>query len=283
MTNLQLYHKVSFDLSRHITKKYSSSFSRSIMFLEPEIRESIYNIYGFVRLADEIVETFHEYPKKQMLDDLTKEYQMTLKRGISTNPVVHSFCITKKKYDIPNHLVQSFLDSMYMDLEIMQNINQEKYENYIYGSAEVVGLMCLHVFLDEDKSKFNELEESAKSLGSALQKVNFLRDFNADFQDLDRVYFPNIDFSNFTEKDKKSIEEDIAQDFRKALIGIKKLPFSSQFAVYLAYRYYYNLFEKICAYSSKVLFNKRVRVNDFEKFIIFSKVFIYKKLQLTIH
>ncbi|MBV7440436.1 squalene/phytoene synthase family protein [Weeksellaceae bacterium TAE3-ERU29] len=283
MTNLQLYNEVSFDLNRHITKKYSSSFSRSIMFLEPEIREGIYNIYGFVRLADEIVDTFHDYPKKQMLDDLTDEYHKALKWGISINPVIHSFCFTKKKYSIPDHLVQSFLDSMYMDLEIMKNINQEKYENYIYGSAEVVGLMCLHVFLKEDMTKFNELKQAAKSLGSALQKVNFLRDFNADFQDLDRVYFPNIDFSNFTEKDKKAIEDDIAQDFKKALVGIKKLPLSSQFAVYLAYRYYYNLFEKIGAYSSKVLFKKRIRINNFKKFILFSKVYIYKKFQISIH
>lgn len=281
MTNFQLYHSISDATSKLITKSYSTSFSRSIIFLEPEIRRNIYNVYGFVRLADEIVDTFHDFDKTKLLDEFTNEYKTSLKRGISLNPIIQAFCETQKKYNIPQHLVDAFLKSMYMDLGDMTSLNQEEYETYIYGSAEVVGLMCLNIFLDGNQKKFKELEPSAKHLGAALQKVNFLRDISADYHQLNRTYFPNVDFNNFTKSDKISIEDDIENDFKEALKGIKKLPLTSRFAVYLAYRYYRSLNKKIRSTNESVIFKKRIRVNNLEKFLLFSKIAIYKNFRLA--
>lgn len=281
MTNFQLYHSISDATNKLITKSYSTSFSRSIIFLEPEIRRNIYNVYGFVRLADEIVDTFHDFDKTKLLDEFTNEYKTSLKRGISLNPIIQAFCETQKKYNIPQHLVDAFLKSMYMDLGDMTSLNQEEYETYIYGSAEVVGLMCLNIFLDGNQKKFKELEPSAKHLGAALQKVNFLRDISADYHQLNRTYFPNVDFNNFTKSDKISIEDDIENDFKEALKGIKKLPLTSRFAVYLAYRYYRSLNKKIRSTNESVIFKKRIRVNNLEKFLLFSKIAIYKNFRLA--
>lgn len=281
MTNFELYHHVSDATSKLVTKSYSSSFSRSILFLEPEIRRNIYNIYGFVRLADEIVDTFHKFDKKNLLDEFTKEYRTSLERGISLNPIIQSFCETQKEYNIPQHLVDAFLKSMYMDLGDMTALNQEEYETYIYGSAEVVGLMCLNIFVGGNQEKFKELEPSAKHLGAALQKVNFLRDISADYHQLNRTYFPNVDFNHFSKSDKVAIEDDIENDFKEALKGIKKLPLTSRFAVYLAYRYYRSLNNKIRLTDEATIFNQRIRVNNLEKLILFSKIFIYKNFKLA--
>ncbi len=281
MTNFQLFQNVSNDINKLVTQKYSSSFSRSIIFLEPEIRKNIYNIYGFVRIADEIVDTFHQYNKKQLLDQFIVDYKNCLKSGISLNPILHGFCNTQKKYNISQNLIDSFLESMYMDLGDMSSLNQQEYEKYIYGSAEVVGLMCLSVFLNGDIQQFNALKPAAKSLGAALQKVNFLRDIQADFNHLNRTYFPNVDFGNFNASDKQKIEADIENDFNNALIGIKKLPLTSRFAVYLAYRYYKRLFNKIRSTDSSVIMKKRIRVNDMEKAVLFSKIMVYKTFNLA--
>lgn len=281
MTNFELYNQVSDATSKLVTKRYSTSFSRSIIFLEPEIRRNIYNVYGFVRLADEIVDTFHDYDKKTLLDRFVAEYRTALEEGISLNPILQSFCETQKKYSIPQHLVDAFLESMYMDLGDMSSLNQSEYEKYIYGSAEVVGLMCLNIFVDGNQQKFEEMKPAAQALGAALQKVNFLRDISADYHQLHRTYFPNVNFNNFSQADKKFVEEDIKHDFDAALKGIKTLPLTSRFAVYLAYRYYRRLFNKIRTTDSSVIFKERIRVNDFEKMVLFSKIIVYKQFKLA--
>lgn len=281
-TNYNLYHKVCSETCKMVTKKYSSSFSRSILFLTPEIRENIYNIYGFVRFADEIVDTFYEHDRKKLLDRFVADYHLALSQGISLNPVLQAFCRTQKAFSIPQHLVDSFLDSMYMDLGVMKDLNSEAYQKYIYGSAEVVGLMCLNVFLKGDNKDFEALKPYAQRFGAALQKVNFLRDISADFHQLNRTYFPNVDFQSFTLEDKIKIEEDIKEDFQEAIIGIKKLPLSSRFAVYLAYLYYTSLFDKIKKTDSALLFKKRIRVNNLEKLMLFSRIYVQKSLKIQI-
>lgn len=280
MTNIDLYQDLSHASSRLVTRKYSTSFSRSIIYLEPEIRRNIYNIYGFVRVADEIVDTFHAHDKKLLLDRFVDDYHFAQQHGISTNPVLNAFVHTQNKYQIPQDLVDAFLESMYMDLGDMRSLSDNEYKKYIYGSAEVVGLMCLYVFLGGCGEKFNELKPYAQSLGSAFQKVNFLRDIQADYSQLNRTYFPNVNFGEFTENQKLEIEADIQKEFDHALKGIKKLPLTSKFAVYLAYRYYRGLFNIIRRTHSSVIFTKRIRVNNFEKMLLFSKIMVYKKLNL---
>ena len=280
MTNIDLYQDLSHASSRLVTCKYSTSFSRSIIYLEPEIRRNIYNIYGFVRVADEIVDTFHAHDKKLLLDRFVDDYHFAQQHGISTNPVLNAFVHTQNKYQIPQDLVDAFLESMYMDLGDMRSLSDNEYKKYIYGSAEVVGLMCLYVFLGGCGEKFNELKPYAQSLGSAFQKVNFLRDIQADYSQLNRTYFPNVNFGEFTENQKFEIEADIQKEFDHALKGIKKLPLTSKFAVYLAYRYYRGLFNIIRRTHSSVIFTKRIRVNNFEKMLLFSKIMVYKKLNL---
>ncbi|MDG3580950.1 phytoene/squalene synthase family protein [Galbibacter pacificus] len=281
-TNYKLYQKVCLEISRMVTKKYSTSFSRSIMFLTPDIRENIYNIYGFVRFADEIVDTFHEHDRRKLLDRFVADYHLALNEGISMNPVLNAFCNTQKTCKIPQDLVDTFVESMYMDLGEMKNLNSQAYKKYIYGSAEVVGLMCLNVFLKGNEADYNKLKPYAQSFGAALQKVNFLRDISSDFHQLNRTYFPNVDFTQFTLEDKMQIEEDIKKDFQEAIKGIKKLPLSSRFAVYLAYLYYSNLFNKIKKTDSEQLFKKRIRVNNFEKALLFSKIYMHKRLNIEI-
>ena len=225
-----IFDKVSNDCSKLVIKRYSTSFYFSSSLLSKTIRQDIFNIYGFVRLADEIVDTFHEYPKQELLEDFEKELWRSVDNKISLNPIINSFQHTVNKYSIPKDLINSFLDSMKMDLEKKEYNSVEEYKKYIYGSADVVGLMCLKVFVKGSESSFSELSPFAISLGSAFQKVNFLRDLKDDSNILNRVYFPNVDMNNFNEKSKKEIILEIEKDFANAVKGIVKLPKNSKFA-----------------------------------------------------
>lgn len=260
----QLFDELSYSVSKITTKKYSTSFSLGILALKPSIRSAIYAIYGYVRLADEIVDSFHDYDKKSLLSRFRVETDNALEECISLNPLLHSFQQTVHKYDIDRKLIEQFLHSMEMDLQKI-DYNSTLYNEYIYGSAEVVGLMCLQVFTEGDKEKYEELKPYAMKLGSAFQKINFLRDLKDDYKILGRTYFPNIDMKVFDNEVKSQIEQEIEAEFKEALIGIKKLPTSSLFGVYLAYQYYYSLFKKIKNKSSNDILNSRVRVPDFQK------------------
>ena len=277
----QLYDSISSESSKIITKKYSTSFSIAVNLLSSNIREAIYNIYGFVRVADEIVDSFEEYPKEELLDRFEEEYRYSLKVGISTNPVINAFQGTVSKYNIDHALVDSFLKSMRTDLEKQNYDNQEEIDNYIYGSADVVGLMCLKVFVQGDDEKYNNLKEPAMKLGSAFQKVNFLRDLNEDFENLNRSYFPNINPNNFTEEDKSKVLLEINNDFEEAYEGIVKLPKEAKLAVYVAYKYYFNLLNKIERTPSKTLKEKRIRVSNPKKMALLVVSFFNFKLNLV--
>lgn len=276
MENLHIFNTISDLTSRMVTEKYSTSFSRASKLFKPEIRQHIYNIYGFVRFADEIVDTFHDYDKEKIINEFERNYRETLHNGISLNPILHSFCRTQKEKSIPQNLVDAFLQSMKMDLGEIKNLNDEKYNEYIYGSAEVVGLMCLKVFVNGNVKEYDELKPYAQSLGAAFQKINFLRDFSADFNGLNRTYFPGIDFNNFSAEDKCLIEKDIAADFDHALVGISKLPLSSRLAVFMAFRYYTNLFHKIKKSKPEILLTKRIRVSNARKLYLFGEMMLYK-------
>ena len=276
-----LYDSISSESSKIITKKYSTSFSIAVNLLSSNIREAIYNIYGFVRVADEIVDSFEEYPKEELLDRFEEEYRYSLKVGISTNPVINAFQGTVSKYNIDHALVDSFLKSMRTDLEKQNYDNQEEIDNYIYGSADVVGLMCLKVFVQGDDEKYNNLKEPAMKLGSAFQKVNFLRDLNEDFENLNRSYFPNINPNNFTEADKSKVLLEINNDFEEAYKGIVKLPKEAKLAVYVAYKYYFNLLHKIERTPSNTLKEKRIRVSNPKKMALLVVSFFNFKLNLV--
>jgi len=276
-----LYDSISSESSKIITKKYSTSFSIAVNLLSSNIREAIYNIYGFVRVADEIVDSFEEYPKEELLDRFEEEYRYSLKVGISTNPVINAFQGTVSKYNIDHALVDSFLKSMRTDLEKQNYDNQEEIDNYIYGSADVVGLMCLKVFVQGDDEKYNNLKEPAMKLGSAFQKVNFLRDLNEDFENLNRSYFPNINPNNFTEADKSRVLLEINNDFEEAYKGIVKLPKEAKLAVYVAYKYYFNLLHKIERTPSKTLKEKRIRVSNPKKMALLVESYFNFKLNLV--
>lgn len=280
MTNLEIFNSFCGQSSKMVTQKYSTSFYRASSLFQPEIRQHIYNIYGFVRLADEIVDTFHDYDKVKLMDEFENNYKSAQENCISLNPILHSFCLTQKEKKIPQHLVDAFLHSMKMDLGDIKNLNDEKYNEYIYGSAEVVGLMCLKVFVDGDIAEYEKLKPYAQSLGAAFQKINFLRDISADFIDLNRVYFPNVDFNNFSVDDKSAIERDIANDFAHAKIGIKMLPISCKLAVYMAYKYYFNLFKKIRKTKPELLLTKRIRVSNARKIYLMGEMILNKNLNL---
>lgn len=260
----QLFDELSYGVSKITTQKYSTSFSLGILALKPSIRSAIYAIYGYVRLADEIVDSFHDYDKKNLLNRFKIETDNALEEGISLNPILHSFQQTVHQYKIDLKLIEQFLHSMEMDLQKI-DYNSTLYNEYIYGSAEVVGLMCLQVFTEGDKEKYEDLKPYAMKLGSAFQKINFLRDLKDDYKILGRTYFPNIDMAVFDNKVKYKIEEEIEAEFNEALIGVKKLPASSLFGVYLAYKYYYSLFKKIKKKSSNDILTSRIRVPDFQK------------------
>jgi len=260
----QLFDELSQHCSVLTTRKYSTSFSMGILCLSPKVRQHIYAIYGFVRLADEIVDSFHEYPKEELLKRFEEDTWHAIQNGISLNPVLNSFQHTVRAFNIDENLIRHFLKSMRSDLQQKSYVRDE-YENYIYGSAEVVGLMCLYVFVDGNKKQFEALEPFAKKLGSAFQKVNFLRDIQHDYKTLGRVYFPNAEMSNFSAEMKIEIEYEIEKEFESALMGIKQLPESSKHGVYLAYKYYRNLFKKIKDTSSKDVLKKRIRISNTHK------------------
>lgn len=281
MNNLEIFNRVCGQSSKLVTEKYSTSFSRASTLFQPDIRQHIYNIYGFVRFADEIVDTFHDFDKAKLMDEFEQSYRSALENGISMNPILHSFCVTQKEKKIPQHLVDSFLHSMKMDLGDIKDLNDEKYNEYIYGSAEVVGLMCLKVFVDGNVKEYEKLKPYAQSLGAAFQKINFLRDISADFNDLNRTYFPNVDFGKFNSADKKEIENDIAKDFSHAFIGIKMLPISSRIAVFMAYKYYINLFKKIRRTEPELLLTKRISVSNARKMYLFGEMMLNKNFNLV--
>lgn len=270
---IELYHKISVDASKNVTQLYSTSFSMGIKLLDKNIHDAIFSIYGFVRLADEIVDTFHDYPKSEMLQEFKEETYKALDRKISVNPILHAFQMVVNKYSIDRDLIDKFLLSMEQDLNDIQ-YSSVGYKEYIVGSAEVVGLMCLKVFVNGDNDLYFKLEEPARKLGAAFQKINFLRDVKADYQELGRTYFPGVDLEKFTPDEKLKIEEDIQDDFECALEGIIKLPSSSRLGVYVAYRYYFSLFKKIKKVSSDRLMEERIRVPNFKKlFITFKSMF----------
>jgi len=273
------FHRVSNKSSEITTREYSTSFSSAIRLLHHDMRQPIYNIYGFVRFADEIVDTFHDHDKTLLLEEFKKETYTAIRRGISLNPILNSFQQTANEYNIDPDLIDAFFSSMEMDLS-QRNYDIKKFNDYVYGSAEVVGLMCLYVFCEGKKELFEKLKISARSLGAAFQKVNFLRDIKADYNSLSRMYFPGCDFNNFTENDKKKIEADIHQDFNIAYNGILKLPLKSRFGVYVAYKYYLSLFKKIKSLEPARVLETRIRIPDYKKAMIVLKAGVKNHLGL---
>lgn len=270
MDHLQLFHNTCFECSSLITRRYSTSFSMGIRLFHPRFRPPIYGIYGFVRFADEIVDTFHDYPKEELLRRFREDTLRAIEERISLNPVLHSFQQVVHQYSIENELIEAFLRSMEMDLE-HATYDPKHYDEYIYGSAEVVGLMCLRVFCEGDDERYQRLKEPARRLGAAFQKINFLRDIKSDFDERGRVYFPGVDFRNFTNEDKRRIETDIKADFDAALEGIRRLPKGTRLGVYLAYKYYTQLFAKIKSAPAQRVAQERFRVSDKRKvYLLFS-------------
>ena len=275
-----IFDTVSFECSKNVTKSYSTSFSAAVKMLAPSIRQDIYNIYGFVRFADEIVDTFHEYNKEDLFDLFEKDLQTALQNKISLNPILNSFQHTVHKYQIPNSMINAFMKSMRLDLVKTEYKTFEEYNEYIYGSADVVGLMCLKVFVNGDEAKYNELEHSAMRLGSAFQKVNFLRDLKADFEDLSRTYFPNTDLTKLDEESKNKIIQEIEADFEAGYQGIVNLPLEAKFGVYTAYIYYKKLLSKLKKTPSAEIKNTRIRVSDYQKYGLFAKCYFTYKLNI---
>lgn len=273
-----IFDKVSFECSRNVTKSYSTSFSTAVKMLAPSIRQDIYNIYGFVRFADEIVDSFHDYDKAVLLQLFEENLHLALKDKISLNPILNSFQHTVTKYDIPMELIDAFMQSMKLDLVKNKYITKNEYQEYIYGSADVVGLMCLKVFVKGNDEKYQELKHSAMRLGSAFQKVNFLRDLKTDFEDLNRTYFPDTDLNKLDEISKQRIVEDIEADFKVAYEGILHLPLEAKFGVYTAYVYYKKLLSKLKKTPSAEIKNTRIRVSDYQKLGLFAKCYVTYRL-----
>lgn len=279
MSSYQLYNQVTAESSRTTTLLYSSSFSSAIGLLHKDLRQPIYDIYGFVRFADEIVDTFHDYDKKRLLANFKKDTNEALENGISLNPILHRFQLTYNQFKIDRELLDAFLLSMEMDLN-KQTYSEDSYQKYIYGSAEVVGLMCLQIFCEGDVTKYEKLKPAARNLGAAFQKVNFLRDIKADFEGLERMYFPNCDFNNFNLEDKLAIESDIQADFEAALEGIKQLPVKCKFGVYVAFKYYFSLFKKIKQTKADAILKSRIRIPGYGKFLLLLNAKIRTSLNL---
>lgn len=276
-----LFDTVSHKCSKLVTKNYSTSFSLAVHMLAPSIREAIYSIYGFVRFADEIVDSFHDYDKEQLINDFEKEYYKAIERGISLNPILNSFQHTVKQYNITDDLIQAFLKSMKLDL-IKSNYNtQTEYEDYIYGSADVVGLMCLKVFVSGKEKKYDQLKIEAMRLGSAFQKVNFLRDLKDDNLVLNRNYFPGINLNSFDENAKNTIIAEIEEDFRIAYQGIVKLPIEAKFGVYTAFVYYKKLLKKLKNTPYHQIGSSRIRVSNYTKAGLLAQSFVTYKLKLV--
>ena len=276
----KLFDNVSQDCSRLVTNTYSTSFSLATKMLDTSIRSHIYNIYGFVRFADEIVDSFHDHNKKDLLNNFEADLFLSIKDKISLNPILNSFQLTVNKFEINHDLIKAFMKSMRLDLEKSNYKTQAEYEEYIYGSADVVGLMCLKVFVKGDRNIYNNLKKPAMALGSAFQKVNFLRDLKDDFQELERNYFPNVDFNNFNESSKLVIINEIETDFETSLNGILKLPKEARFGVYTAYKYYFKLLDILKRTPSINIQNTRIRVSNYQKVIVFVRCYFKYKLNL---
>lgn len=274
-----LFDQISQEMSELTTKRYSTSFSLGISFLHKEIQKPIYAIYGFVRFADEIVDTFHGYDKAKLLADFKVQTYEAIDAGISLNPILNSFQWAVNRYQIPTELIDTFLDSMEMDLQ-KHTYDQGKYETYILGSAEVVGLMCLKVFVAGDQAQYEHLKPYAMKLGAAFQKINFLRDLKADYQELGRTYFPGINLTEFNNALKKEIEADIALDFQKGYEGILLLPRKARFGVYMAYKYYFKLFKKIKSTPAEMVLNERIRIPNYRKMRILLTSYVRHNLNL---
>ena len=272
-----LYDKSTLESSKVITNLYSTSFSLGIKMLDSKFHDSIYAIYGFVRYADEIVDTFHEHDKERLLNEFKADTYKAIEEGLSLNPVLHAFQLVVNKYGINHSYIEAFLKSMEMDLS-KKHYDHSRYQEYIFGSAEVVGLMCLKVFCQGDQKQFDALEPAALKLGSAFQKVNFLRDMKSDFDERGRVYFPDVDFAMFTNDAKKKIEQDIQEDFNEAYEGIKNLPKGSRFGVYVAYVYYLALFKKIKNSGAKKIKNERIRVPNGIKILLLIRSYFEARL-----
>ncbi len=277
----QLYEKVSFEISRLITRSYSTSFSSAVGLLPADLRKAIYSIYGFVRLADEIVDTFHAFDKPALLDKFEKDYDEAVASGISLNPVLHAFQLTVKKYRIGDELIRAFLKSMKTDLVKQEYLTEGELKEYIYGSADVVGLMCLRVFTRGDDRHYRELVAPAMRLGSAFQKVNFLRDLKSDTRQLGRSYFPQYNAATFDEQVKQVLVDDIETDFKAALEGIRKLPGDVRPAVMVAYSYYRALTGKISRTPASLLVSQRIRVTDGMKFLLLLRALAASKPGLS--
>jgi 15-cis-phytoene synthase len=275
-----LYDTSSFQCSKLVTNTYSTSFSLGIMLINKTIRMHIYSIYGFVRLADEIVDTFHDYDKENLLKRFIKDTHLAIEEGISLNPILNSFQHTVNKYGIEKEVIDTFLKSMEMDLSKSYH-NEKSFQEYIYGSAEVVGLMCLSVFVEGNRDLYPRLKLSALKLGAAFQKVNFLRDMNHDYKILGRTYFPNIQLKNFDQKIKTEIEQDVQKDFDLAIEGILQLPKSSRFGVYLAYKYYLKLFDKIKKVKPEKVLSARIRIPNRIKLALLIRIYFKHRLALA--
>lgn len=276
-----LFDKSAVDCSKIITKNYSTSFSLAIKMLAPKIQNDIYIIYGFVRCADEIVDTFGDFVQEELLNEFEADFHKAYERRISLNPILNAFQEVVHRYNMMD-LVIPFLKSMRMDLDKKEYLTKAEYEEYIFGSADVVGLMCLLVFVNGDRKRYEELKDSAMKLGSAFQKVNFLRDLKHDYESLGRVYFPNINMLTLSQDDKKAIVDEIEKDFEEALIGIRRLPKEAKFGVYTAYRYYRSLLHKIAKTQPEEILNKRIRVDDFSKIFIIGKSYVKYQLNYMI-
>ncbi|MDT0644905.1 phytoene/squalene synthase family protein [Zunongwangia sp. F363] len=275
-----IFDLVSHGCSKIVTNSYSTSFSTATKMLAPSIRQDIYNIYGFVRLADEIVDSFHDYDKETLFKDFEADLHKAISAKISLNPILNAFQETVHQYGIEEHLYNSFMQSMRQDLHKSDYLSIEEFKEYIYGSADVVGLMCLKVFVKGDNEKYEALKESAMSLGSAFQKVNFLRDLKADYEDLSRSYFPHVNLSQLDEVSKHKIISEIEEDFHKGLAGIAKLPVEAKFGVYTAYIYYRKLLHKLKAVPSLEIKNRRIRVSNYQKAGLLAKSYITYRLNL---
>ena len=276
----KIFDEVSNDCSKIVTKTYSTSFSLATKMLSKSIRQHIYNIYGFVRFADEIVDSFHDYDKAVLFEDFSNDLEKSIKNKIHLNPILNSFQATYHKFNIDKDLVDSFMSSMEKDLHKKKYMTNQEYEEYIYGSADVVGLMCLKVFVNGDSEKYEELKSFAMSLGSAFQKVNFLRDLKDDFEILNRTYFPDTDLNELNEDSKIKIIHEIEADFKEGLNGIKKLPIEAKFGVFMAYRYYSQLLKKLKKTPALEIKNTRIRVPNYKKFELLTRSYVKYQLNL---
>lgn len=274
-----IFDTISFECSRNVTKTYSTSFSTAVRMLAPSIRQDIYNIYGFVRFADEIVDSFHDYNKADLFNLFETDLALALQNKISLNPVLNAFQHTVNKFNIPNELIDAFMKSMRLDLTKTEYKTEDEFNEYIFGSADVVGLMCLKVFVNGDQEKYDTLKNSAMRLGSAFQKVNFLRDLKADFEGLNRTYFPDTDLNQLDETSKSKIIAEIEADFKAGFEGILLLPLEAKLGVYTAYVYYKKLLSKLSKTPSAEIKNTRVRVPDYQKYGLFAKCYFNYKLK----